>query len=74
MDNLSGMMVVNVNDNDVKFTSNMNDEEDWAVLMMALVSQSYKLGLDKVSVNELLDITWEQAEEQKRIWEEISNG
>ncbi len=68
------MMVVNVNDNDVKFTSNMNDEEDWAVLMMALVSQSYKLGLDKVSVNELLDITWEQAEEQKRIWEEISNG
>ena len=63
MDNLNGVLVINVKDGDVKFDSDMDDETAWASLAMALVSQSHKLGVDKVSTRELLDIAWQRVEE-----------
>lgn len=67
MGDLNGVLVVNVNNGDVKFESDMNDETIWATLAMALVSQSYKLGLENSSVHELLDVAWERVEEQAQI-------
>jgi len=63
LDNLNGVLVINVKDGDVKFDSDMDDETAWASLAMALVSQSHKLGVDKVSTRELLDIAWQRVEE-----------
>lgn len=63
MDNLNGVLVVNVNNGDVKFGSDMDDETAWATLVMALVSQSHKLGLENSSTHELLDVAWKRAEE-----------
>ena len=63
MDNLNGVLVVNVNNGDVKFGSDMDDETIWAALAMALVSQSHKLGLGNISTHKVLDIAWERVEE-----------
>lgn len=67
MDNLNGVLVVNVNNGDVKFGSDMDDETIWAALAMALVSQSHKLGLGNISAHEMLDVAWERVEEQAQI-------
>lgn len=64
MDNSNGALVVSVNDDNVKFSSNMDDESVWSLLAMSLVSQSHMLGVDKVSTHELLDVAWERVEEQ----------
>jgi len=63
LDSLNGVLVVNVNDGEVKFGSDMDDETVWASLAMALVSQSHKLGLGNISTRELLDIAWQRVEE-----------
>lgn len=63
MDNLNGVLVVNVNNGDVKFESDMDDETIWATLAVALVSQSYKLGLGNISTHKMLDVAWERVEE-----------
>jgi len=64
LDNLNGILVVNVDNGAVKFASDMGDEDTWALLMMALFSQSHKLGIDKTSAHELLDVAWKRVEEQ----------
>ena len=64
LDNLNGILVINVKDGDVKFGSDMDDETAWASLAMALVSQSHKLGLGNISTHKVLDVAWERAEEQ----------
>jgi len=63
--NLNGVLVVNVRDSNVKFCSDMSDEDTWASLAMALVSQSHKLGLGNISTHKVLDVAWEHVEEQK---------
>ena len=65
MGNLNGVLVINVKDGDVKFSSDMSDEDTWASLAMALVSQSHKLGLGNISTHKVLDVAWEQVEKQK---------
>lgn len=65
MDSLNGVLVINVNNGDVKFGSDMTDETIWAALAMALVSQSYKLGLGNISTHKVLDVAWERVEEQE---------
>lgn len=67
MDNLDGVLVASVVDGNLKFGSDMSDEGAWALLMMALVSQSHKLELENSSVHELLDVALERAEEQTQI-------
>lgn len=67
MDDLNGMLVASVVNGDLKFGSDMSDEAAWALLMMALVSQSHKLELENSSVHELLDVALERAEEQTQI-------
>jgi len=64
LDSLNGVLVVNVNDGEVKFGSDMDDETVWASLAMALASQSHMLGVDKVSTHELLDVAWKRVEGQ----------
>lgn len=64
MNNLNGVLVVNVNNGDVKFESDMDNEMIWASLAMALVSQSHKLGLGNTLTHEVLDVAWERVEEQ----------
>ena len=65
MDNLNGVLMASVVDGDVKFGSDMSDEGAWALLMMALISQSHKLGLENSSTHSLLDIAWERVEEME---------
>lgn len=65
MDNLNGVLIASVVDGDVKFGSDMSDEGAWALLMMALISQSHKLGLENSSTHSLLDIAWERVEEME---------
>lgn len=67
MDNLDGVLVASISDGELKFGSDMSDEAAWALLMMALVSQSHKLELENSSVHELLDVALEHAEEQTQI-------
>lgn len=67
MDNLDGVLVASISDGELKFSSDMSDEAAWALLMMALVSQSHKLELENSSVHELLDVALERAEEQAQI-------
>lgn len=63
LDNLNGVLVASVVDGNLKFGSDMSDEGAWALLMMALISQSRKLGLENSSTHELLDVAWKRAEE-----------
>ena len=65
MDNLNGVLVINVKDGDVKFSSDMSDETAWASLAMALVSQSRRVGLGNISTHKVLDVAWERVEKQK---------
>jgi len=67
LDNLNGMLVINVKDGDVKFGSDMDDEMAWASLAMALASQSHKLGLGNISTHKVLDVAWERVEEQTQM-------
>lgn len=57
--------MASVVDGDVKFGSDMSGEGAWALLMMALISQSHKLGLENSSTHSLLDIAWERVEEME---------
>ena len=64
LNNLKGTLVASVDDGNVRFSSNMGDEDAWIVLAMALVSQSHKLGLEKNMSHELLDNAWKRVGKQ----------
>lgn len=65
LDELNGVLVASVVDGNLKFGSDMSDEGAWALLMMALISQSHKLGLGNSSTHSLLDTAWERVEEME---------
>lgn len=61
---LNGVVMLKITDNQLDVMSDMDEEETWGLLMMALSAQSQKIDLDKDSFDELSDFAWQATKEQ----------